>query len=856
MEKSKNIFKKPLQSTQQNIPIKEIFGGCVVTKDNRYIKIMEVKPITFGLKSYGEQNRIFSSFQSVLKVCPNKIQLTAMSFPANLEKQLDVLDQEIALEKNSSCLEIDKQYKDKLLEAQKFGISRRFFLSFQYEGRISGLFHEKSPSDIALELAKTENLIANTLKNCGNEVVPFDYDNMNYHTSEILYTILNRNESVDVPFSKYQESVYMKYLNDYQYPDFYIPPTDMVSPKNMSFMNSKYVVVNSQRGKPGTYYSYLYIPRNGYNSSVIPGWLQIFINSYDGVDTNIYLERVPKEQVINNIRRNLTYSQVSGNESSSTSQAFDNARETYDSGYYLKEGLAQGQDFYNMAIMLTVTGRSPEEVDDKVHNLKNIALTNGIKLKECSHNEEKCFFSALPLCSLDKKIWEKAKRNVLTEGAGTLYPFTAFEMNDPNGIYFGDDINSGSLALVDIFDTNKFQNSNIFICGQTGAGKTYSLLLMAIRMRIKHIPVFILAPEKEHEFRRICNALGGQFIQIGAGSPNRINIMEIHKKDESANESIDGNYQKISYLTEKVTFLKNFFKLLITDINIEETQLLDEAIIETYKKFGITTDNESLFDKDSFIKTTYKKMPTIEDLRNTLMENNKTVRLGTIINVLCNGSGSSFNGQTNVNLNNEFTVIGLEHLSGDMMPLGIYMAMDFVCSKIKEDRTKKKALFIDEWWKLAYNNIAAEYSLEIAKVIRAYGGAMIIATQQMKDILAVENGKFGEAVLNNCKSKILLQMDKQDAEIVQKLIGITNKETDAIKKSKRGEALFVSGENNIRIKFVASRIEHELITTDRQDLTKLASKKSKEKVFDLTPVQENQKFELFAYEKGGDIDEQ
>lgn len=824
-------FRKPVQSTQQNIPIREFYRGIIITKDRRYIKVMEVKPITFDLKTSNEQARIFDSFQQVLKVAPDNVQLTVMSFPANLEKPIAILDSEIAKETNEKCLEVDYAYRDKLVETQFYTVTRRFFISFQYEGKKDLIFNAKSMSKVYYDLNRTARNIEAALSSCGNTVVPVDENYPSEQTAEILYTILNRNESIEVPFKDNLQNVLMRYAQrkngELTLPDF-IAPTEYISPKTISFMNSKYIVANGDGNGNGTYYTFLYIPKTEYAPNVIPAWTRIFINSYDGVDVNIYLNRKSKEKVMNDIRRNITYSQVGAESSSSASAAFDSSLSTYESGNYLKNGLSSGQDFYLMSILLTVTGSSPEEVDEKVNSLKQTAIQTDIKLQECTFFEEKAFMSALPLCNLDKFIFDRAKRNVLTEGAASTYPFTAFEMLDDNGIYFGDNLNNNSLVLIDIFNTSKFQNPNIFICGQTGSGKTFSLLLMAIRMRIKHIPVYILAPEKEHEFRRVCEALGGQFIQMGAGSPNRINIMEIFKRDETANVLIDGNHQRMSYLTEKVQSLKDFFILLIPDMTIEEKQLLDEAIMQTYANFGITTDNNSLIDPDDFMNG-FKKMPIIEDLQKVLKANSRTERMANIINVLCSGSGKSFNGQTNVDLDNDFTVIGLEHLSGDMMPLGIYMAMDFVWSKIKEDRTKKKVLFIDEWWKLAYNPIAANYSLEIAKIIRAYGGAMVIATQQMNDILAVENGKFGEAVLNNCKTKILMQMEQKDAETVQRLIGINDSETEQIQHSGRGEGLFVSNDNNIFIKFVASDAEFNLITTDRTHLQQLmASKNSSE----------------------------
>ncbi len=249
--------------------------------------------------------------------------------------------------------------------------------------------------------------------------------------------------------------------------------------------------------------------------------------------------------------------------------------------------------------------------------------------------------------------------------------------------------------------------------------------------------------------------------------------------------------------------------------------------MRTYGRFGITNDNSSLYDPDDPSHSRYRKMPVISDLRQELAANPPTRRLANIVAILTSGSGSSFDGQTNVSLDNDFTVLGLEHLSGDMLPMGIYMAMDFLWSKIKEDRTRKKALFIDEWWKLAYNPVAAAYSLEIAKVIRAYGGSMVIATQQMKDILAIDDGKFGAGVLNNCKIKILMQMENDDAEAVRKIMNLTSAEAAGIAKFCKGEGLLAAGTNDMSIRFVASDSEYDLITTDRSDLARMTDERLK-----------------------------
>lgn len=816
-KKKRRISRIPVQSTQQNIPIRDLYNGIIITKDQRYIKVMEVKPITFLLLSPKEQGKVASAFEKVLKSSPVNMQLMCVTLPADLSIQLNKLDNDILSETNDSCRAIDYEYRAKLIESQRSGLSRRFFIAFEYEK--SGYVFTQPPIDSIVSWLNTAaERIGNYLSACGNEVIHFDEDNPNYATAEILYTLLNRSKFLTEPFEERAQTVFDRYFDEYRLFDYYLPPTDLIAPETISFSDKKYCVVN------GYYYSFAYISRNGYNPTVYPGWLTPFINSYAGVDLNIYLRKVSKETVQNDIRRNLNYSKVSASENADTSEAFEGISNSLEAGYYYKNGLANGEDFYDMAVMLTVCDQSPEMVDRKMTELKKLARSSDIIFKDFTYDMESAFISSLPLAKLDDRLWKKACRNTLTSGASSTYPFTAFEMNDDDGIYIGDDISNGSLVIPDIFNDKRFNNANMFICGQTGAGKTFSLLLLAIRMRIKHIPVYILAPEKEHEFRRICHALGGQFIQIAGGSPDRINIMEIYKKDEQALMNaalIDGSHQQLSYVAEKVRSLKEFFSLLIKDISIEEKQLLDEALMNVYRKFGITNDNNSLYDPNDPAHTKYKKMPIISDLVAELRSDPKTERMGNIISILSSGSGNSFNGETNVSLDNPFTVIGVEHLEGDMMPLGIYMAMDFLWSKIKEDRTKKKVLFIDEWWKLAYNPIAAAYSMEIARVIRAYRGAIVFATQQMSDILAIDNGQFGTKVLNNCRIKILMKMEENDANKVQEIVNLTNNERDSIVKFERGEALLLAGTNKLPLHFAASETEHRLITTAGSELEAL-----------------------------------
>lgn len=160
------------------------------------------------------------------------------------------------------------------------------------------------------------------------------------------------------------------------------------------------------------------------------------------------------------------------------------------------------------------------------------------------------------------------------------------------------------------------------------------------------------------------------------------------KIDSSANDLIDGSSQDKSLLAAKIQKLHIFFSLLIPDMSHEERQLLDESLIQTYNKKGITHNNDSLCDpKDP---SHYKEMPVLEDVYNILIENADTRRLANIMNRLVHGSASTFNQQTNVSLENKYTVLDISELTGDLLTVGMFVALDYVWDKAKEDRTAEK----------------------------------------------------------------------------------------------------------------------------------------------------------------------
>lgn len=348
---------------------------------------------------------------------------------------------------------------------------------------------------------------------------------------------------------------------------------------------------------------------------------------------------------------------------------------------------------------------------------------------------------------------------------------------------------------------------------------------MALRMRRKGIQVFIIAPLKGHEFHRACSNIGGQFISISPASQNCINIMEIRKADKSVDDLLDGPGAEKSLLAAKIQRLHTFFSLLIPDMSHEERQLLDDAMICTYGVKGITHDNASL--EQPKHPGRYKEMPILGDLYEILAASPETKRLANILNRLVNGSARSFNQQTNVALDNKYIVLDISELTGDLLTVGMFVALDFVWDKAKENRTAEKAIFVDECWQLigaSSNRQAAESVLELAKTIRGYGGSLVCATQDLNDFFALDDGKYGKGIINNSKTKILLNLEEEEAQRVQGVLHLSEAELMEITHFERGSALISTNNNNIAVEIKCSQMEKELITTDRRELAELAQR--------------------------------
>ena len=807
------------------LPIEKIANGIIYTKDHRFVKVVEVVPINFMLRSAREQRNIIYSFVSYLKISPVKLQIKVLTRRADINRHLDTVRREMAQEDNEQCRLMQEDYLDFVQQVGSHeAVTRRFFLIFEYEPWNNTRRSEQEDEAIQ-SLQSAVHTASNYLRQCGNEVVV--HENEDEFTVDVLYNLLCRNESAVKPLSVRVQEVVTQYLDKGREGEIdRIPAAEFAAPKSIDFTHGRYLCID------GLYYTYLLVPSDGYKTQVPAGWLSLIVNAGDGIDLDMFLSRQPKERIIQRVGQQLRINRSKIKDASDTNTDFDDIDGAIRSGYFLKEGLANNEDFYYLNLLITVTAPSVEDLEWKASEIKKLLLSQDMDVCNCHFREEQAFCSALPLVSMEKGLFERGKRNLLTGGAASCYPFTSFEMCDDNGILLGVNKYNSSLIIVDIFNSAIYKNANMAILGTSGAGKTFTMQLMALRMRRKNIPVFIIAPLKGHEFHRACANVGGEFIQISPASPHCINVMEIRKVDRSVSELLDGPGIQLSELAAKIQQLHIFFSLLIPDMSHEERQLLDEALIRTYNAKGITHDNASL--EDPANPGCYREMPVLGDLYEILRAAPETTRMAHILNRLVNGSASTFNKQTNVRLDNKYTVLDISSLTGDLLTVGMFVALDFVWDRAKADRTEEKAIFIDECWQLLSGagatgtRLAGDFVLEIFKTIRGFGGSAICASQDLNDFFNLDEGRFGKGIINNSKTKIILNLEDDEAERVQETLHLSDAETMEVTHFERGSGLISTNNNNIMVEFKASPLEKDLITTDRRELRELLERKRQE----------------------------
>ena len=317
---------------------------------------------------------------------------------------------------------------------------------------------------------------------------------------------------------------------------------------------------------------------------------------------------------------------------------------------------------------------------------------------------------------------------------------------------------------------------------------------------------YIIDPERE--YTKICDNLEGVCIKLGPSSDSYINVLDIRE------DSIE---EEKGYLSSKLSKLRAFFGLVFGDMDEEKYALLEEKLIETYKKRGITFDDESLFvyeNKNKRFKYA-NEMPILEDLFEEFKKDKKTEFFKIKLYPFIYGSLKFLNQKTNVILNNKLIVADIYDLGEENLKFGMWLFVDLFWDKIKIEREKNKAIYMDEIWRLigvTSNKFVASFIFKIFKTIRKYGGSAVAITQDISDLFSLEDGAYGKSILNNSSIKSFFSLEEENIMVLEKYANLSEKEKIEIKSLKRGESLMFIGENHVLVEVECSENERELIS--------------------------------------------
>ena len=806
-----------LEFVQDYIPLKEIRNGIVETTDGRYLKILEIEPINFLLRSNEEQWGIISTFASWLKISPMRLQFKSVTRKADSDKYVAGLEADIESEDVTACRELGRGTIQFIREeGSREALSRRFFLIFQYEA-----VRRQSDNDYGEIYAALQTVTQNAktyFAQCGNSIVqPKDEDAF---VAEILYMYFNRRSCVEDPFQSRLNRVVVDAMAAKRRvvgidPVPKIRTSNFVAPRGLDLSHAGYIIMD------GTYYTYLYIRKNGFPQQVRGGWMSSLINAGEGVDVDLHLHREIRGKTIDRVAQRIRLNRTKLRELQDTSTDYEELAGSIQAGYYIKQGLSsRNEDLFYMSVLITISAPTYEELQWRKQQMSDLMKSMDIQVGDCLFQQEAALRSTMPFLYLDPGLERKSKRNVLTSGAASTYMFTSFELSDDNGILLGLNRHNNSLCIVDPFNTKVNKNANFTICGTSGAGKTFTMQVMALRLRMRGVQCYIIAPLKGHEFKRACHKIGGTYIKLAPGSSACINVMEIRPTLTPEMELIDElDYNDIdSMLAKKIQQLMIFFSLLIPDMNNEEEQMLDEALVKTYAKFGITHDNNSIYVDQS--RGEIKTMPILGDLYDCLRKQKEpqAQRIATALEIYVNGSLKVFNHQTNVELNNRIVCFDIKELGKQLKKLGMLIIQDQVWNRVTVNRGVKSTwYYIDEFHLLLKEEQTASYSVEIFKRFRKWQGIPTGITQNIKDLLA---SREIENILDNSDFILMLNQAAGDRQILAKQLNISPYQLSYVTNSGEGEGLLFYGTTIIpfKDKFDKSLKLYSLMTTKPEEV--------------------------------------
>ena len=569
---------------------------------------------------------------------------------------------------------------------------------------------------------------------------------------------------------------------------------DLISPSSIE-IHSDYFRLGTKYGR--TLYVY------GYPRSLYTGWLSPLINIDEVLDVSMYIYPVDTTVVMKNLQKKVTQLEASINVNSEKGKVRDPELEAaIGDAEELRDQLQVGAEkFFRFGLYVTLWADSLEELGFVQRKIETLFGQQMVFSKVASSQQEQGMNSVMPQCTDQLLI----RRNMNTGAISTSFPFTSADLTQEKGILYG--INMHNNGLV-IFDRFSLENANMVVFAKSGAGKSFTVKLEALRSMMVGSEVLIIDPE--NEYQKLCDAVGGSYIRLSLNSDVRINPFDLPKviDAEDANDALRAN----------LVTLHGLFRLMLGGaaqqasggagaptapaLTPNEEADLDQALIDTYARAGIS----------SVRRPPQSTPPTISNLYDTLLHMGGTgPQLAQRLRKYTTGTFAGiFSQQSNVDINNQMVVFNIRDLEDELRPVAMYIVLSHIWNVVRAQQ-KRRILIVDEAWQLMKYDDSANFLFSLAKRARKYYLGLTTITQDVEDFMS---SKMGRAIVANSSMQILLKQSSSAVDVLSDVFKLTSEEKKRLTNFPVGQGLFFAGQNHVHIQVIASETEESLITTN------------------------------------------
>lgn len=576
---------------------------------------------------------------------------------------------------------------------------------------------------------------------------------------------------------------------------------DFIAPSSLEFSNTHFQIGTRYAR---TYYVY------GYPRQVYTGWLSPMVNLDEVIDMSLYVYPVESQVVMESLRKKVTQLEAGIQIEAEKGRVRDPAKQAAIlDAEEMRDKLQVGEErFFRFGLYFTIYAGSLEELEYISHKVESMLGQQLVYSKPATSQQEQGLNSTVPQMVDQLQI----RRNLSTGALSTTFPFTSADLSMDTGILYG--INMHNSGLV-IFDRFSLENGNSVVFAKSGAGKSFTVKLEAIRSMMFGTEIFIIDPE--NEYQRMCEAVGGAYVRLSLNSNTRINPFDLPKVidvDESDN-ALRSNLITLHGLLRlmmggaQVQMAGDNAGMMAPALAPSEEADLDAALIETYAKAGITNDP----------LTHNAPPPAIVDLYDTLLHMGGTgPQLAQRLRKYTTGTFAGiFSQQSNINIDNPLVVFNLRDLEDELRPVAMYIVLNYIWNKTKADQ-KRRILIVDEAWQLMKYEDSANFMFSLAKRARKYNLGITTISQDVEDFMG---SRMGRAIVANASMQFLLKQSPSAVDVLSDVFKLTAEEKKRLSQFPVGQGLFFAGQNHVHIQVVASPTETGLITTNPEEVQQI-----------------------------------